>query len=530
MSGICGKLREMFRRVYIYVAFLLTLGSIAIVAQTGGLTGKYEGTAEVNGPGKLTISAEIREKGGKITGVVHTPLGDAEIVEGTFSAGVVSITLDAGGDDLFLNGKVAINGTIAGQISSESMKGTFELKRVGDLASETESNPVIHQSKDKWREDLRFLASELPKKHKNAFNRISREQWNALVAALDAQIPTLSDEAIILGMSRIVSRIGDGHTGLGWGRLFPRLPIRLFWFGKELRVIQVSKDHPDLIGARVNKIDGRSVDEMYEISRGYISEGESEEYVLNSSQLLFTYPVFLKIAGVGKLDDRATLEFIDRRGRKSSTTVSALANDANVEWLEAYQSAPLFLQKAALPFYYEYLKDAKTVYVNFKWYPRRPEFKKFSKELFDFVDKTDVEKLVFDFRQNGGGDFTRGRDYFVKPIKERKKFLERGHLFAITGRRTFSAGMTNSADFRNDLHAILVGEPTGARPNGYQENRGLSLPNSRLQVSYSIELYKFSEADTPGIIPDKLIVPDWKYYTAGRDPALEWVLEYPKAK
>jgi hypothetical protein len=150
--------------------------------------------------------------------------------------------------------------------------------------------------------------------------------------------------------------------------------------------------------------------------------------------------------------------------------------------------------------------------------------------LFDFIDKSEVEKLVFDLRQNGGGDFTRGRDFFIKPLKERKKFLERGRLFVIAGRVTYSAGMANTADFRNDLKAIIVGEPTGARPNGYQENRGFTLPNSHLPVSYSIELYKFSATDTPGILPDKRIEPDWKSFAAGRDPALEWILAYPKTQ
>lgn len=515
---------------YILAAVITSCFSLTFQAQTVGITGRYDGTADIAGPGKLVISAELRESGGKVSGVVHTPLGDTPIIEGTFSSGVLSLKLDAGGDDLFLSAKISVNGTIAGLVTGNSAKGTFELKRTGDLPAAEAVQPVIHQSKEKWREDLKYLAAELPKRHKNAFNRISKAEWEDLVSRLDEQIPTLSDQDIILGMSRLVSRIGDGHTGLGWGRLFPRLPIRFYWFGKELRVIQVSKQYPQLIGARVGKINGRRVDEIYNISRGYIALGESEEYVLNTSPFLFTFPVFLKNAGFGTSDESASVEFIDSRGRKESLSIRSLTSDTDVEWLEAYRTPPLSLQKPQLPFYYEYLKDAKTVYVNFRWYPRRPEFKIFSKELFDFVDKNDVQKLVFDFRQNGGGDFTRGRDYFVKPIKERKKFLERGRLFALIGRRTFSAGMTNAADFRNDLKAILVGEPTGARPNGYQENRGFSLPNSHLDVSYSIELYKFSESDTPGIIPDKLMAPDWKHYAAGRDEALEWVVAYPNAK
>ena len=38
------------------------------------------------------------------------------------------------------------------------------------------------------------------------------------------------------------------------------------------------------------------------------------------------------------------------------------------------------------------------------------------------------------------------------------------------------------------------------------------------------QLYKFQEKDTPGIIPDKLILPSWLAYKAGRDLVLEWIL------
>jgi hypothetical protein len=41
----------------------------------------------------------------------------------------------------------------------------------------------------------------------------------------------------------------------------------------------------------------------------------------------------------------------------------------------------------------------------------------------------------------------------------------------IIGGRTFSAAMTNAIDFRKETKAILVGEPAGERPNGYQETK-----------------------------------------------------------
>ncbi|MEO7675122.1 MAG: hypothetical protein ABIU09_13700 [Pyrinomonadaceae bacterium] len=504
--------------------------SLAISAhgQTAPISGSYEGTAEIQGPGKLKISADIRESGGKFSGVVHTPLGDAQIIEGAFVSGTLSLSLDAGGDDLTLIGKVLTNRTITGEVSGQTATGTFELRRVGDLPPQAETNVIINQSPEKWREDLRFLATELPKKHKDAFHRISREQFESSFAALEAKIPAMSNDEIVLGFVRILAQIGDGHTGLGWGSSFARVPINLFWFGKELRVTRVAKDYPRANGARVVKIGDIPVEKIYTLAREYLSQGESEQFVLSGSGHLFTYPVFLKIIGAAKETGKADYELVDLKGKTFSIEMATEPRVENPDWPVPYKTVPLYLQKLSEPFFVEYLKEARTVYVSFRWYPRRAQFGKFPKELFDFVDKNDVEKIVFDLRQNGGGDFTRGRDYFIKPLKERKKFLEKGHLFVLAGRVTFSAGMTNTADFRNDLNAIVVGEPTGARPIGYMENRGFSLPNSHLPVSYSIELYKFAESDTPGILPDKLIEPDWKPYLAGKDPALEWVLAYGK--
>jgi hypothetical protein len=511
------------KRLFLVLYFIF---AAFVLAQESNISGKYEGTAEAQPYGKLKISAEIRDKSGKLSGVFYTPLGEAGIVEGRFALDKFSLILDAGGDDLILNGRRAGGGKLTGTIVSTTVNGTFELNRAGDLEAEKDYSVVLRQSKEKWREDLKFLSEELPKRHKNAFHQISREQFEKMVADLDAKIPTLTDDEIVWAMARIVSKIGDGHTGLSVGWSYAKVPMWLYWFGKELRVVRVSRDFPRANGARLVKINGVAVEKIYEQMREYISQGESEQFVLNSSSYLFTYPVFLKVIGVAKDADKAVYEFVDAKGKKFKQELKGVAQDAKIEWLNPYKTAPLYLQNEDKPLSFSYLKDAQTVYVNFRWYPRRPEFSRFSKELFDFIDKNPVEKLVFDMRHNGGGDFTRGRDYFVKQIKERKKFLERGRLFVITGRVTYSAGMANTADFKNDLGAFLVGEPTGARPNGYQENRGVGLPNSHLSLSYSIELYKFAASDTPGILPDKRIDPDWKSFQEGRDTALEWILNY----
>jgi hypothetical protein len=136
------------------------------------------------------------------------------------------------------------------------------------------------------------------------------------------------------------------------------------------------------------------------------------------------------------------------------------------------------------------------------------------------------EKLVIDVRQNGGGDYTEGLRHLVHPIKKLPDVNRKGHLFVLIGPNKFSAAMSNSAHFRFQTEALLVGQPIGEKPNSYQEGRQMTLPYSRLVVRYSVRFYKFVEGGENVIRPDQEIVPTWADYKSGKDPVLEWVLRY----
>jgi hypothetical protein len=115
----------------------------------------------------------------------------------------------------------------------------------------------------------------------------------------------------------------------------------------------------------------------------------------------------------------------------------------------------------------------------------------------------------------------------VEPIKKRAALNQKGRLFVIIGRATYSAAMVNAIDFRKDTNAILVGEPIGERPNSYSENDEMTLPHSRLVVSYSTRYYKFVDEDVPAVLPDTHIETAWVEFQAGRDPVMEWIMQQP---
>jgi C-terminal processing protease CtpA/Prc len=132
--------------------------------------------------------------------------------------------------------------------------------------------------------------------------------------------------------------------------------------------------------------------------------------------------------------------------------------------------------------------------------------------------------LVIDIRNNTGGNFKKVRKLLIPGLKKRPNVCSPGHLFVLTGPVTFSAAMTNAVDLRRECNAILVGEPTGARPNQYQEGRSFLLPSSKLRVTVSTRYYAFQEEDTPGVIPDHHIMQSWQDHREGIDPVLEWVV------
>src|SRR5215470_15573693 len=80
------------------------------------------------------------------------------------------------------------------------------------LAGEKEVRLAIPA--DQWREDLRYFAKEMPKRHKNLYHAVSKEAFAQAVADLDAAIPGLQPHQIVVRLQEITAVVGDGHTNV----------------------------------------------------------------------------------------------------------------------------------------------------------------------------------------------------------------------------------------------------------------------------------------------------------------------------
>src|SRR5688572_29579572 len=58
-----------------------------------------------------------------------------------------------------------------------------------------------------WREDLAYLALELPRRHENLFHTISREQFDSALTVLDRKLPGMARHQVIVELARIVALV-----------------------------------------------------------------------------------------------------------------------------------------------------------------------------------------------------------------------------------------------------------------------------------------------------------------------------------
>ena len=183
-------------------------------------------------------------------------------------------------------------------------------------------------------------------------------------------------------------------------------------------------------------------------------------------------------------------------------------------------------------YWYEYLADAHLLYIQYNRCRNNPKksFKRFVQALFRFVDGRNisrkVDRVIVDLRFNTGGDSS-VIDPLIEGFHKRSQLSDKGRLYMLIGRGTFSSGMMAAVRFRQDLDAILIGEGSGSPPNEYGEVESFILPNSRIQIEYTTKFFRLVEdSDPPTLEPDLPVQLSMADLLSGRDQVFETALKY----
>jgi hypothetical protein len=387
------------------------------------------------------------------------------------------------------------------------------------LSAQTKTSATLTSAQ--WQEDVKYFQEQLIRRHKNAFHHVSKEEFDRDMEQLYNDLPSLKDYQVIVRLMQITAKIGDGHTGVHLPPSFKRYPVIMNWFGDDLYVIATAQAYKSALGTRVSKIGEFTIEEVKKKLASVISQDENTWYTMNTLPAFLMIPDILLTLGIVSDYDHGSFTFLDSNDKQIKVDLIPRPAPLNVAWIYASETQPLFRKNINDPFWFTYLEDINAVYVNFKKYD---DLNRNADKLFGFIEEKKPTRLIVDLRFNGGGDFKKGRRLLISRIKENKQLNQKGNLFVITGRRTFSAAMVNSIDFKKETNAIIIGEPPGEKPNSYSENDEMKLPNSELVISYSTRYYKFLDEDVEAFQPDIRIDPNWKDYKEGRDAVMDWII------
>lgn len=384
---------------------------------------------------------------------------------------------------------------------------------------------------EKWAEDVDTLVEKLPKLHKNLFFKISQEEFHALASQFKQSLPELNEDEFQVGLSRLIAAIGDSHTSLR-PRITRAFPLMLYWFKEGIYVINTLPEYREILYGRITKVHHQPIEEVVKAYKEMIPHE-------NKAQLKSIIPQIMASAqhlhGLNITPDRETMELIVENEQGIPVTMEMKA----IPFIGAFKGIvdmsyseddPLYRKNRGQFYWFEYLEDEKTMYFKYNSCQNKPSepFSEFSRKLIISIQDNPVEKLVIDLRNNSGGN-SGIMNPFIDELAQNQKVNQKGYLFVIIGRQTFSSAILNALDLKKKTKAILVGEPTGGKPNHFGEIKFLKLPNTNMVITYSTKYFTHAKKDTPSLIPDIPVEFCFRDYREKHDPFLEAVFrKYPE--
>ncbi len=392
----------------------------------------------------------------------------------------------------------------------------------------------------------------------------TRSQAQQLAAKLRLEARGLTHEAFVLRVAEIAALAGNAHTSVGenaFRKNTPRLPVRLYPFSDGLFVLYAKPELSDLLGARIDAIDGTPVDQIFARLAKFRSGIEAYRRrqlipVLESPALLYaaglsTSRASLLLTGINtagqRFERRVEAEQRDRSAWVSQTArllyPEGLKDTGMVSFLKKSPSEPVYLHSVEKLFWLESL-PLRGFYIGMAHNGNADEepMQAFLARAKAALERERPGYVVLDMRMNGGGDYTTTYAF----ARALPALQPDGNIYVLTSPWTFSAAITTVAALKQagGERVKIVGEPVGDRLDFWAEGNSFALPNAFLLVHYSTGRHIYDGPCTDRAtcywlnerypVRVKTLAPgihaplSFQHYRAGRDPAMEAILQYER--
>jgi hypothetical protein len=392
-----------------------------------------------------------------------------------------------------------------------------------------------------------------------SFSPAARAEANRQIAELKSERAPLDRERFDVALLRITALADNGHTNL-YGKRSPQklIPLRVVMFADGLYVLRAKSAYVDLLGARVENIEGKSTGDV--IAELEQLHGGNEGWRLMNAATYVQSPEILYGDAIGSRPDETHWTFRLPNGSEVTRTLPGEISGENephaqmTRWLSPQKmqgepsnwralvsddaDLPLSLRDFNATFRRAWIDHGCTIFIQLKAIADAGE-----QRIGDFLNATKDEmrvhppcNVILDMRFNSGGDYTKAAR-FASHLPD---FVPSGgRIYLLTGPQTFSAAITTTAFVKQAAgsRAIILGEPVGDRLNFYGEGNEGCLPHEDLCLHYATGMHDYAHrcddwdrcfwlnwifpVQVKSLAPDETIKMTFADYTARRDPVLE---------
>src|SRR5262245_17959947 len=142
------------------------------------------------------------------------------------------------------------------------------------------------------RDDLNFIATELPRRHANFFFQLKHDDFDRAVRDLDAQLSGLSDAQFYVRLAALVALAGDAHTSLALigsaaaAAGFRDFPLVFRWLDDGIFVTDAASDYSRALGTQLARVGDTLIDDVVRRLETVISHEISQWVRFRSQQYL----------------------------------------------------------------------------------------------------------------------------------------------------------------------------------------------------------------------------------------------------
>lgn len=416
------------------------------------------------------------------------------------------------------------------------------------------SYPSARSALEAQRQDLDYFAKVIALDR--AFSPAARAAARQRMSDLKSLPAALPSAKLQVALMQLMASADNGHSRMdatAAGSLV--LPIRVSRFAGGFYVMRAAAAYRDMLGGRVESIDGQPFDRI--LARLETLRGGVEGFRSENAAVFIVVQDLLYGLGIAA-DPQASTWTVSRDGREVTHRLDAYplpkgdeipsgerwlfpdaASGSGTEWT-AYRP-----QSGQVP---ETWRDSGD---HFRLFPAAGSCARVvrlqsiadadGQKIAPFLAATEQAlrahppcAAILDLRGNGGGDYTKAW-HFAHALPE--LLQPGGHIFVLTDSLTFSAAITTAAFVRDagGDRVTIIGQPIGDRLSFFSEGGRACLPNLKVCAYYQTGKHDYAHACNDwrecywlnwlypvrvrSLQPDVLVPLRFEDWSAGRDAA-----------